>query len=69
MVRLTERSRLAPAINWGRYFPIIGAPRLDSVNLRQPQFFYALDSLMRTIALGTWRDYLRFCLVRSHAPF
>jgi putative endopeptidase len=69
MVGLGELSRLAPAIDWNRYFRLIGARGLDSVNMRAPRFYQALDSLLRITPLETWRDYLRFCLVRSHAPF
>jgi putative endopeptidase len=69
MVGLGELSRLAPAIDWNRYFRLIGARGLDSVNMRTPRFYQTLDSVLRTTPLETWRDYLRFCLVRSHAPF
>jgi putative endopeptidase len=69
MVGLGELSRLAPAIDWNRYFRLIGVRGLDSVNMRTPRFYQALDSLLRITPLETWRDYLRFCLVRSHAPF
>jgi putative endopeptidase len=69
MVGLGELSRLAPAIDWSRYFRVIGARGLDSVNMRAPRFYQALDSLLRITPLETWRDYLRFCLVRSQAPF
>lgn len=69
MVGLGELRRLAPAIDWNRYFRLIGARGLDSVNMRAPRFYQALDSLLRITPLETWRDYLRFCLVRSVAPF
>jgi len=69
VVGLAELSGLAPTIDWNRYFRLIGAPGLKAVNVRRPQFYQALDSLLRITPLETWRDYLRFCLVRSHAPF
>jgi putative endopeptidase len=69
MIGLGELRRLAPGVDWNRYFRLIGVRGLDSVNMRAPRFYQTLDSLLRITPLETWRDYLRFCLVRSHAPF
>ena len=66
---LGELNRLAPSIDWDRYFRGIGATGIDSVRMQASPFFQGLDSLLRTTPLETWRDYLRFCLIRSHAPF
>ena len=69
MVDLTELSQMTPAIDWKRYFAGIGATGLDSVNVRKPRFYQALDSLLRTTPLESWRSYLQAALVRAHAPF
>ena len=66
---LSELARLAPSIDWDRYFRGIGATGIDAVRMQASPFFQGLDSLLRTTPLDTWRDYLRFCLIRSHAPF
>lgn len=69
MLGVAELSRLTPTIDWNRYFRGIGVTGLDSVNVRRTGFFQTLDSLLRVTPLGTWRSYLRFCLVRAHAQF
>jgi len=69
MIGLTELSRLAPMIDWKRYFQHIGITRIESVNMRKPKFYQALDLLLRTVPLETWKDYLRFWLVKLNAPF
>ena len=66
---VSELSRLAPSFEWSRYLSSIGATGIDSVNVRAAGFFQALDPLLRTTPIETWRDYLRFCLIRAHAPF
>lgn len=66
---VAELDRLAPSIEWSRYLRGIGATGIDSVNVRAAGFFQALDPLLRTTPIETWRDYLRFCLIRAHAPF
>lgn len=68
-MRPADLSQLTPAIDWERYFRRLGASRIDSVNVRQPGFFRALDALLRAIPLETWKDYLRFWLIKLNAPF
>jgi putative endopeptidase len=68
-MRTADLGQLAPTINWNRYFQQIGATRIDSVEVRQPGFFRALDSLLRAASLETWKDYLRFWLIKVNAPF
>jgi putative endopeptidase len=66
---VSELGRLSPSIEWSRYLRGIDATGIDSVNVRAAGFFQALDPLLRTTPMDTWRDYLRFCLIRAHAPF
>lgn len=61
--------RLAPTIDWDRYFRQIGATGIDSVRMAHPRFYQALDTTLRTTALETWKDYLRLWLVKTNAPF
>ena len=65
---LTELQQLTPTIDWGRYFQLIGVTHIESVNMANPKFFQALDSLLHTVPLETWKDYLRFWLLRLNAP-
>jgi putative endopeptidase len=68
-IGLTQLSRLTSTIDWTRYFRRIGATRVDSVNMGNPRFYQTLDSLLRSTPLETWKDYLRFWLVRVNSPF
>jgi putative endopeptidase len=68
-VPLAELSRLAPAIDWKRYFSRLGVQDIAFVNVRHPQFFQALDSLARATPLESWKEYLRFWLIKQNAPF
>ena len=69
MVSVTELHRFTPSIDWNRYFRNIGITRIDSVNMRKPQFYQALEVLLRTVPIETWKDYLRFWLVKLNATF
>jgi len=68
-MRTADLGQLAPTIDWNRYFQQIGVTRIDAVDVRQPGFFRALDSLLRAASLETWKDYLRFWLIKVNAPF
>lgn len=57
------------ALDWKRYFSDLGAGAIEFVDMRQPQFFQALDSALRAAPLDDWKDYLRYWLVRLNAPF
>lgn len=69
IIEVPELQRLAPSIDWNRYFRLIGVSGLKTVNMRRPNFYKALDLLIRTVPIETWKDYLRFCLVKMYALF
>jgi putative endopeptidase len=68
-IGLVELSGLAPGIDWTRYFSRLGAGQIALVNVRHPRFFQALDAETRITPLDHWKAYLRFWLIRLHAPF
>ena len=57
------------AIDWKRYFGNLGVSAIESVNMRQPRYFQALDSTLHATPVDQWKDYLRYWLVRLNAPF
>lgn len=68
LMALAELRRLAPSFAWERYFEALGIPAPAEVNVRQPRFLAALDSLAAAAPLETWRAYLRWQLVSAAAP-
>jgi putative endopeptidase len=57
---LAELQKLTPHIDWSRYLAEVGAKGVSSVNVRQPEFMQALDSLVATAPLDQWKAYLRW---------
>jgi putative endopeptidase len=57
---LAELQQLTPHIDWTRYLRGVGAKGVTSVNVRQPGFIQALDSLVATAPLDQWKAYLRW---------
>jgi putative endopeptidase len=65
---LAEFQRTTPHIDWHAYLASLGVKRASTVNVRTPAFFTALDSLVASVPLDTWKAYLRWHAVRVAAP-
>ena len=57
---LADFQKMTPHIDWAGYFKAQGAPAFTEVNVRQPVYFRAVDSLLATEPVETWRAYLRY---------
>jgi putative endopeptidase len=51
------------------YMKVIGAPAFQNMNVSQPEFFKALNSLLKTTPLPDIRAYLRWRLITAMAPY
>lgn len=65
---IQELERLAPAFDWAGYLDAIGAVDIEAVVVRQPSYFAALDTILRTTPIDSWRDYATFRLLDDAAP-
>ncbi|MGZ8633619.1 MAG: M13 family metallopeptidase [Solirubrobacteraceae bacterium] len=57
---LADFQKMTPHIDWAGYFRAQGAPAFTEVNVRQPAYFKAVDSLLATEPVETWRAYMRY---------
>jgi putative endopeptidase len=58
-----------PAINWQVYLSERDLARVPYAVVGQPEFFEAVDTLVRSRPLPDWRVYLRWHLLHASAPF
>ena len=65
---LSSLEALAPSFAWKDYLARRGLPRIDSLNVAQPGFFRAVDSLLRVVPLSDWRAYLRWKTADDASP-
>jgi putative endopeptidase len=56
---------LAPGFSFARYLRETGLPRVDSLNVSQPEFFKAMAHEVATRPIEDWRAYFRFRLVNG----
>jgi putative endopeptidase len=63
-----EVARATPHMQWASFLTALGAPPAAELNVRQPVFFVAFDSLLAAAPVETWRAYMRWRAVRAMAP-
>ncbi len=69
-LKRTALFKLAPDLDWGRYFATIDFPGKETdVLVRQPEFFTAVGKLFASEPLAVWRDYLRWHLLSASANY
>ncbi|HNY02901.1 MAG TPA: M13 family metallopeptidase, partial [Bacteroidales bacterium] len=61
--------KLTPLFNWDLFFSGAGLPKVDSVIVGQPEFLASLNGLLKSQSLDTWKNYLKYNLVRGLARY
>ncbi len=64
-----DLERLSPSFRWKEYFDRAGQPGLSSLNVTAPEFFKAMDSVLKNEDLESWKAYLRWHLAHANAPY
>ncbi len=62
-------NQLSSNIDWANYFRNIHANKIDSIIVGQPEFYATLSHEVQSTALEDWKNYLRFHVVESSAPY
>jgi predicted metalloendopeptidase len=68
---LTPTAKLqqgTPHFSWNTYFNDLGLKDVEEVNVGQPTFVTAFDSLLSMVPVRDWKSYLRWNLVANTAP-
>jgi putative endopeptidase len=68
LLPLSEIKTLTPDWSWENYLHAIGAPPLEQINIRQPEFFKTMNQQLDTVATADWKIYLRWHLLHASAP-
>lgn len=63
-----ELAQAAPGFNWPRYFAGEGRADISSINVQNPVFLKAADSLLSAVSLDDWKAYLRWKIIDAAAP-
>jgi putative endopeptidase len=64
---VADFQKLAPSFAWNAYFTTIGIGHFDTLNVATPNFFKALDGLIESEPLESWKSYLRWHVLHGQA--
>jgi putative endopeptidase len=65
---ITGAQAIAPRVEWVTWLADAGAPKVQSLNVADPDFFRGLDTLLVAVPVADWRDYLRARYLEFVAP-
>jgi len=60
---------LTPSFSWGEYLKLVDSPTPKHYLVAAPEFFKALEQLIRTEPLDHWKAYLRWWTLTSNAAY
>jgi putative endopeptidase len=59
----TDLKKMNANIDWINFLNLSGIKGIDSVIVGQPEFFKALDNVLKTVPINVWKSYIRFNLI------
>jgi putative endopeptidase len=68
-ITLTSLQKRSPRISWTGWLKNSDISPIDSLIIRQPEFYTALNTELSTTSPEDWKSYLQFHLVQSAAPY
>lgn len=64
---ISDLTKMSSNIDWPGYLNTIGVKTKDSVIVGQPEFFSALNELLKSTPLSDWKSYVKFNLISNLA--
>ena len=56
---VAELAAMSPSFDWSTYLKAARLDKATDIVVRQPDYINAVDTLLRTTPVGTWREYLK----------
>jgi putative endopeptidase len=67
LMTAAELQALTPAFDWGNFLRASGAERTPGIVVRQPDFLEAMNALIESTPIESWRRYMTFKLLDSYS--
>lgn len=64
---VAQLAAMSPSYDWHAYLTAAGLGAAKDVVVRQPDYVSAMDAIVTSTPVSTWRDYLTFKLLDSYA--
>jgi putative endopeptidase len=65
---LAQLDKLTPGVSWQSWFSQLGATKVDTVIVGQPEFYQTVGQLLKTKPVDDWKAYLSWQVAREFAP-
>jgi endothelin-converting enzyme/putative endopeptidase len=65
---VADLQKLSPSFAWNQYFTTIEPPKFDSLNVGEPDFVKAMNTIIATNNLDDIKTYLRWQTLRGASP-
>jgi len=64
---VVDLDKLTPNFEWNTYFHMSGIGHFDTLNVATPDFFKALNGMIQSEPLDSWKSYLRWQVLHGQA--
>jgi endothelin-converting enzyme/putative endopeptidase len=64
-----DLGKIAPDFNWWAFLTTAQVPNVDILNVAWPAFFEEVNKQLKSVTLDDWKNYLRFHVANSRAPY
>ena len=64
---ITDLGKMSASIDWNNFLTTEGVKNIDSVIVGQPEFFKALETILKSTPINVWKSYVRFNLISDFA--
>ncbi len=68
-ISFKQLSKTTPNFDWNVFTKGVGLRTVDTVIVGQPEFLTALNGYLKTVSIDTWKNYLKYHLVRGLAAY
>ncbi|MGA3287911.1 MAG: M13 family metallopeptidase [Bacteroidota bacterium] len=68
-ISFKQLTKTTPNLDWYIFTKGVGLRIVDTVIVGQPEFLTALNGYLKTVSIDTWKNYLKYHLVRGLAAY
>jgi putative endopeptidase len=62
-IAISELNKMNASIDWNNFLSVTGVKSIDSVIVGQPEYFKALDNVLKSSPLTDWKAYVKFNVI------
>jgi putative endopeptidase len=68
-ISLTDLTAKAPTFNWQTILKTLGVKAADSILVNNPNYFVALEKIVKSTPLESWKHYLQWNIIKGYSSY